>query len=197
MASTAFQYQCTLSQVLICVLSAFWSYLTFLWGNGVKGPNRSPVLVLNAKGEKLRPKQLDQPTTCEFQNFRVRTLGIWSKPSYFKNCSLMGEKFDYVKKGEFLVFDQNYSWKIFWFAKTSVFDIEIGKIICFCENKPSDPNMPNPMWDELVFNLHSLTYIWKHCCILSCFWCVGINHQKGGDSKGNVPLGHFYKCFGD
>jgi hypothetical protein len=27
----------------------------------------SPVLVLNAKGEKLRPKQLDQPTTCEFQ----------------------------------------------------------------------------------------------------------------------------------
>jgi hypothetical protein len=30
----------------------------------------------------------------------------------------------------------------------------------FFENKPSggksDPNMPNPMWDEFVFNLHSL-----------------------------------------
>jgi hypothetical protein len=37
--------------------------------------------------------------------------------------------------------------------------------------------------------------------ILSCidvallvvaFGCVGINHQKGGDGKGNVPLGNFY-----
>jgi hypothetical protein len=26
------------------------------------------------KGEKLRPKQLDQPTTSEFQNFSVRFL---------------------------------------------------------------------------------------------------------------------------
>jgi hypothetical protein len=28
--------------------------------------------------------------------------------------------------------------------------------------------------------------------ILVAFWCVGINHQKGGDWKGNVPLGNFY-----
>jgi hypothetical protein len=28
--------------------------------------------------------------------------------------------------------------------------------------------------------------------ILIAFWCVGINHQKGGDWKGNVPLGNFY-----
>jgi hypothetical protein len=40
------------------------------------------------KGEKLRPKQLDQPTTCEFQLL-------------LKNSSLMGEKFDYGKKGDF------------------------------------------------------------------------------------------------
>jgi hypothetical protein len=33
--------------------------------------------------------------------------------------------------------------------------------------------------------------------LLVAFLCVGINHQKGGDWKGNVPLGHFYKCFGD
>jgi hypothetical protein len=43
----------------------------------------------------------------------------------------MGENFDYGKKGEFLAFDQNYSSKISRFAKTSVFDIEIGKRICF------------------------------------------------------------------
>jgi hypothetical protein len=40
---------------------------------------------------------------------------------------LWGEKFDYGEKGEFVAFDQIYS----WFAKTSVFDIEIGKRICF------------------------------------------------------------------
>jgi hypothetical protein len=42
-----------------------------------------------------------------------------------------GEKFDYGKKGEFVAFDQTYSWKISWFSKTSVFDIEIGKRISF------------------------------------------------------------------
>jgi hypothetical protein len=36
----------------------------------------------------------------------------------------VGEKFDYGKMGEFFVVDQNYSWKIFGFAKTNVFDIE-------------------------------------------------------------------------
>jgi hypothetical protein len=35
------------------------------------------------------------------------------------------------EKGEFLVVDQNYSWKIFGFAKTNVFDLEKGKWICF------------------------------------------------------------------
>jgi hypothetical protein len=43
----------------------------------------------------------------------------------------MGENFDYGKKGEFVAFNQIYSWKISRFAKTSVLDLEIGKIICF------------------------------------------------------------------
>jgi hypothetical protein len=33
-----------------------WSYLTFWWGNGVNGPNSSPVLVLNTKGEEIKAK---------------------------------------------------------------------------------------------------------------------------------------------
>jgi hypothetical protein len=41
----------------------------------------------------------------------------------------MGENFDYGKKGELLVTDQFYSWNISLFAQTSVFDLEIGKII--------------------------------------------------------------------
>jgi hypothetical protein len=62
------------------------------------------------------------------------------------------------KKGGFLVFDQINSWKISWFAKTSVFDIRDRKKNMFSENKPSggksDPNMPNSLKILLVFNLH-------------------------------------------
>jgi hypothetical protein len=70
-------------------------------------PNSSSILVLNAKGWEFKAKATGSTTTCELQNFSVSILVFWSKPFYFKNCSLMGEKFDYGKKGEFLVFDQN------------------------------------------------------------------------------------------
>jgi hypothetical protein len=52
-------------------------------------------------GEKLRPKQLDQPTTCEFINCSVRFLVFDQNPLIAKNCSLIGEKFVYVKRGSF------------------------------------------------------------------------------------------------
>jgi hypothetical protein len=114
------------SSSYLCYRIAFGFTWDFCEAMRLKGQIVLLFWCLMPKGEKLRPKQLDQPTTCEFQNIRVRTLGSWS-PSYCKNCSLMGEKFDYGKKGEFLLFDQNYLWKISWFAKTSVFNIEIGK----------------------------------------------------------------------
>jgi hypothetical protein len=53
------------------------------------------------KREKLRSKQLGQPTTCEFQNFSVRIFVFDQNPLIDKNCSLMGEKFDYGKRGSF------------------------------------------------------------------------------------------------
>jgi hypothetical protein len=57
--------------------------------------------VLNAKGGEIKDKATGSATTCEFfKSFSVKIL-------YCKNCSLMGEKFDYEKKGAFLVFDQN------------------------------------------------------------------------------------------
>jgi hypothetical protein len=39
------------------------------------------VLVLNAKGEKLRPKQLDQPPLVYFKKYYVLNLTFLSKPS--------------------------------------------------------------------------------------------------------------------
>jgi hypothetical protein len=59
----------------------------------------------------------------------------------------MGENFNYGKKGEFLALENFFSWNISRFAQTSVFDLEIGKIIWFAKTNQvvakSDPNMSN------------------------------------------------------
>jgi glucose-6-phosphate-specific signal transduction histidine kinase len=60
--------------------------------------------VLNAKGEKLRPKQLDQLPLVNFLKVVANQVAFSVRILYCKNCSLMGEKFDYGKKGEFFVF---------------------------------------------------------------------------------------------
>jgi hypothetical protein len=85
-----------------------------------------PVLVLNAKGEKLRPKQMDQLPLVNFENNRVRTFDL-SKYSYCKIWSLVERIYDYGKKGEFLDLVQFHSWNISLYAQTSEFDLEIGK----------------------------------------------------------------------
>jgi hypothetical protein len=45
---------------------------------------------LMPKGVKLRPKQLDQPTTCEFQNYRIRFLVFDQNPLNAKTVLLWG-----------------------------------------------------------------------------------------------------------
>ena len=59
-----------------------------------------------------------------------------------------------------------------------------------CKNKPSG----GKEWSKYA------KFESKEICVFICidvalllvaFCCVGINHQKGGDWKGNVPLGHF------
>jgi hypothetical protein len=43
------------------------------------------------KGEKLRPKQMDQPTTCEFQKCRGRNFVFDQNPVIAKLFSYGGE----------------------------------------------------------------------------------------------------------
>jgi hypothetical protein len=86
-----------------------------------------PFWCLMPKGEKLRP-------TGSANHLRILKIVelefvICPKYSYCKIWSLMGENFDYEKKGEFLALDQFFSWNISLFAQTSVFDLEIGKRI--------------------------------------------------------------------
>jgi hypothetical protein len=57
------------------------------------------------KGEKLRPKQMDQLPLENFENSRVRTF-VLSKYSYVQNLASCGENVGLWEKGEFLALDQ-------------------------------------------------------------------------------------------
>jgi hypothetical protein len=54
------------SKSLFVFSHCLWFSSRFLCGNEVIGPNSSSVLVLNAKGDKLRPKQMDQLPLVNF-----------------------------------------------------------------------------------------------------------------------------------
>jgi hypothetical protein len=64
------------------------------------------------KGEKLRPKQMDQLPLENFENSRVRIFDL-SKILLLQNLASCGGRiFYYGKKGEFLVLDQFFYWNI-------------------------------------------------------------------------------------
>jgi hypothetical protein len=89
---------------------------------GLKGQKGLLFWCLMPKGEKLRSKQIANGSAkhlwiskiVEFESLCLIKILL------LQNYYLMGEKFHYGKKGEFVVFDQIYSWNISWFAKTIV-----------------------------------------------------------------------------
>jgi hypothetical protein len=74
-----------------------------------------PFWCLMPKGEKLRPKQMDQLPLENFENSRVRTF-VLSKYSYVQNLASCGENVGLWEKGEFLALDQFFSWNTSLFA---------------------------------------------------------------------------------
>jgi hypothetical protein len=144
--------------------------------------------VLNAKGEKLRPKQMDQLPLVNFENNRVRTFDL-SKILLLQNLVSCGGEFFIMGKGEFLVLDQFFHWNISWFAQTSVFDLEIGKKIWFTKTNQvvakNDPNMSNLVQKQFGPQLH-----W--CCTsFGCFWMCWHKSPKRGRLKGKCARGQF------
>jgi hypothetical protein len=102
----------------------------------------------------------------------------------------VGRTVDYGKKGEFLKFLINFFWNNSLYVSTNVFGLEIGNWSWFAKTKPSG----GKEWSKYA------KFESKQICVFICtgvalllvaFYCVGINHQKGRDWKGNVPLGHF------
>jgi hypothetical protein len=101
-ASTTFQYQCIVSQVPICVFSLpLILFDICVRQMGLKGQIVLLFWCLMPKGEKLRSKQLDQPTTCEFQNFSVRFLVFDQNPLIAKTVLLWGRNLIMGKGGVF------------------------------------------------------------------------------------------------
>jgi hypothetical protein len=106
--------------------------------------------------------------------------------SYYQKLVSCGENGELWEIGG--VFDTviNFFWNNSLYVSTSVFDLEIGNWVWFAKTNQvvakNDPYMPNLIW----------VLIWiEFVLVLLALCCVGINHQKGGDWKGNVPLGHF------
>jgi hypothetical protein len=146
------------------------------------------------KGEKIRPKQeMDQ---LPLENFEKVELEFFVCQNTL--CCLLLSKVGLVW-GEYLIMGNMGSFWNLWinlslnnslYASTSVFDLEIGNWVWFAKTKPSG----GKGWSKYA------KFETKQICVFICidvalplvaFYCVGINHQKGGDWKGNVPLGHF------
>jgi hypothetical protein len=60
-----------------------------------------PFWCLMPKGEKLRPKQMDQLPLVNFENNRVRTFDLSKYSIIAKFCLLWGRIYDYGKRGSF------------------------------------------------------------------------------------------------
>jgi hypothetical protein len=144
-----------------------------------------PFWCLMPKGEKLRLKQMDQLPLENFENSRVNSKCLFlSKVGLlWGECLIMG------KRG---VFESliNFSWNTPYYASTSVFDLEIGNWVWF-EKKPSGGKELSK-YAKFESKTNLVLICIDVALLLVAFCCVGINHQKGGDWKGNVPLGHFY-----
>jgi hypothetical protein len=147
---------------------------------GLKGQT-DPILVLDAKGGENKAKARNgSATTWEF--WKIVELELL----FCQNTLIVSFLFDYGKKGEFLKL-----WSISLGIPFSMcIWIRDRKLSLICKNKPSG----GKEWSKYA------KFESKQICVLICidvalllvaFCCVGINHQKGGDWKGNVPLGHF------
>jgi hypothetical protein len=73
----------------LCFVIAFGFTCDFCKAMGLKGPNSSSVLVLNAKGGEIKAKATGSATTCVFfKNITMRILSFRSNPLIAKTALL-------------------------------------------------------------------------------------------------------------
>jgi hypothetical protein len=155
------------------------------------------VFLLNAKGEKLRRKQLDQPPLVYFKTYYVWTCLFYQNPLNSKRSSLItkllscgGATFIMGKGGAFGFLIKTVL-KNGLICKTKVFWHRSKKMILFCENKSSGGKTIQICQILYLFN-PCLTWL-LYVVMLVLFKLLLVcwhESQKGGDWKGNMPLGH-------
>ena len=162
---------------------------------GLKAKN-DPVLVLDAKGGEIKG-QSNKWISYHLRNLRILKiveLGLLicqnSKCLLLSKVGLLwGECLIMGNRGSFWISDQ-FLLEYLSLCLNKWIWLRDRKLSLICKNKPSG----GKEWSKYA------KFESKQICVLICidvalllvaFCCVGINHQKGGDWKGNVPLGHF------
>ena len=128
----------------------------------------------------------------DFENSRIELFGL-SKLFYCLSCQKLascGEMYWLWEKGEFFeILDHFLSESLSLCLNMCVW-LRDRDLRLICKNKPSGGKGLS------IYAKCDSKQIWvliwfDFVLVLLTLCCVGINHQKGGDWKGNVPLGHF------
>jgi hypothetical protein len=150
----------------------------------LKGQKGLPFWCLMPKGEKLMPKQMDQPTTCEISKMLDLEVLYLIKTLFCTNCSLTGENFHYGKRGSLwhlIKFTHDRSLDL---IKQVCFDLETGKIICFVKINQVVAKVIQTCQILCEINWSSICTLWEWCCTFSYFLMCWHKSPKRGRLKG-------------
>jgi hypothetical protein len=132
-----------------------------------------PVLVLDAKGEKIRPKQdMDQLPLENFEKVELEFLFVKILLCVpYCQVDLLGRRLYYGKEGEFFLKSLiNFSWNNSCYVSTSVFDLEIGNWVWFAKTNQvvakNDPYMPNLNQNNLEFLFELMLHLFYLLCVV-------------------------------
>jgi hypothetical protein len=159
---------------------------------GLRAKNNS-VLVLDAKGGEIKAKARNGSATTweilkivelEFCFGKTLLLSL-----IIKSWLLVGKCLIMRKRGSFWIFDQ-FLLEYLSLCLNKWVWLRDRKLSLIFKSKPSGGKERSKYAKFDSKQIGFLICI-DVACLLVAFCCVGINHQKGGDWKGNVPLGHF------
>jgi hypothetical protein len=147
--------------------------------------------VLDAKGEKLRLKQMDQLPLENFENSRVRTfvLSKYSKCLFLSKLVSCGENVWLWEKGGVFESLINFSWNASLYASTRVFDLEIGNWV--------DLQKQTKWWQRMIqicqiwIKNNSCSYLHWYCTSMCFFMLCWHKSPKRERLKGKCALGPF------
>jgi hypothetical protein len=146
------------------------------------------------KGEKIKAKAINgSATTWEFFLKIVEQSFLFVKTLLLSLLSKVGFLW-----GEVLIMGKGWVFEILNQFILEWLSLCLNKYVWLRDRNLSliYKNKPSGGKEWSIYAKYESKQFWVLICIdialvLVALCCVGINHQKGGDWKGNVPLGHF------